>query len=74
MCTPDKVIAIALEQVGYREKKSNANLDDKTAANDGSGNFTKFGKLVDSYPNFYNGKKQGAAWCDVFFDALFLLF
>ena len=73
MCRPDDVINLALGEIGYREKKTNANLDQKTAANDGSGNYTKFGKIVDSYPDFYNGKKQGYAWCDVFFDALFLL-
>ena len=69
--TPEKVIAVALSYVGYLEKKSNAQLDD-FKANAGSGNFTKFARDLDAIPNFYNGKKNGFPWCDVFVDWLFV--
>lgn len=66
-----KVIAVAEAEVGYLEKKSNDQLDDKTA-NAGSGNFTKYARDLDAIPGFYNGKKQGFAWCDVFVDWCFV--
>lgn len=66
-----KVIALALEQVGYLEKKSNAMLDDKTA-NAGSNNYTKFARDLDAIQGFYNGKKNGYPWCDVYVDWLFV--
>ena len=66
-----KVIDLALCEVGYLEKKSNAQLDDKTA-NAGSGNYTKYARDIDAISGFYNTKKQGAAWCDIFFDWLFV--
>lgn len=64
-----KVLDIALSEVGYLEKASNSNLDDKTA-NAGSKNYTKYSRDLAAV-NFYNGKKQGAAWCDVFVDWCF---
>jgi hypothetical protein len=54
---PQKVIDIALAEVGYLEKKSNSNLDNKTA-NAGSNNYTKYGRDLDAV-GFYNGKKNG---------------
>ena len=66
---PQKVIAIAKAEEGYLEKKSNENLDSKTA-NAGSGNFTKYARDLDAL-GFYNGKKNGYAWCDVFTDWAF---
>ena len=67
-----KVIAIAEAEVGYLEKKSNSNLDSKTG-NAGYNNYTKYAKDFDSkYPNFYNGKKNGFAWCDIFVDWCFV--
>lgn len=63
----DKVISIAMNEVGYIEKKSNANLYDKTS-NAGSKNYTKYARDLDSISGFYNGKKQGFAWCAVFVD------
>lgn len=66
---PQKVIAIAKAEIGYLEKKSDSQLDDKTA-NAGSGNFTKYARDLDAL-GFYNGKKQGVAWCDVFNDWCF---
>ena len=70
MSERDKVIDIALNEVGYIEKASNNNLDDKTA-NQGSGNYTKYARDLDKI-NFYNGKKNGYAWCDVFVDWCFV--
>ena len=71
-CTAAKVIAVAVEQIGYKEKASNASLDDKTA-NAGSANYTKYARDFDQkYPNWYNGKKNGYAWCDMFVDWCFL--
>ncbi len=64
-----KVIALAMSEVGYLEKKSNDQLDDKTA-NAGSANFTKYARDLDAIGDFYNGKKNGYAWCDVFVDWL----
>ena len=69
--TADKVIEIALNEVGYLEKKSNSQLDSKTA-NAGSNNYTKYARDLDATPNFYNGKKQGYAWCDVWVDWVFV--
>ncbi len=65
-----KVLDLAKSEVGYHEKMNKNNLDDKTA-NSGSGNYTKYGRDLDNIPNFYNGKKNGYAWCDQFVDWLF---
>ena len=65
-----KVIATAKKEVGYLEKKSNSNLDSKTA-NAGRNNYTKYARDMDNVSGFYNGKKQGYAWCDVFVDWCF---
>ena len=67
---PKEVIAIAEAEVGYLEKKSNADLDDKTA-NAGDKNYTKYARELDAL-NFYNGRKNGYAWCDVFVDWCFV--
>ena len=69
--TPEKVITLAQSQEGYLEKASNSQLDD-FKANAGSGNFTKYARDLDAIPNFYNGKKNGFPWCDVFVDWLFV--
>lgn len=61
----DKVLAIAEAEVGYLEKKSNANLDSKTG-NAGKGNYTKYSRdLVQWIGSPY---AQGVPWCDQFFD------
>jgi len=71
-CTPDAVIAVAIGELGYHEKASNAALDDREA-NSGSANFTKYARDFDQkYPQWFNGKKQSYAWCDVFIDWCFL--
>ena len=70
MSEKDKVIDVALSEVGYIEKASNSNLDDKTA-NTGSGNYTKYARDLDNI-SFYNSPKNGYAWCDVFIDWCFV--
>ena len=54
--THDKVINIALNEVGYLEKKSNAHLESKTE-NAGYANYTKYGKWYGLNP---------AYWCAMF--------
>lgn len=67
--TAIELIKIAEAEVGYLEKETNSNLDSKTG-NAGDENFTKYAR--DLYKaGYYNGNKQGAAWCDVFVDWLF---
>ncbi len=67
--TASELIKIAEAQLGYREKATNAQLDDFTA-NEGSGNWTKYAR--DLYKaGYYNGNKNGYAWCDVFVDWCF---
>jgi hypothetical protein len=56
--TVDKVLAIAKAEVGYLEKKSNSDLDSKTA-NAGSNNYTKYWRDLDK-------SLQGNAWCNCF--------
>lgn len=68
--SPENVIQIALAEVGYQEKETNACLDD-AASNSGDENFTKYARDLDKL-NFYNGRKNGFAWCDVFVDWCFV--
>lgn len=63
--TPEKVIDIAKDEVGYLEKKSNSQLDSKTA-NAGRNNYTKYARDLNEIPGLLNGNKQGFAWCAVF--------
>ena len=71
MANIEEVIALANSQVGYLEKASNSQLDDFTA-NAGDKNYTKYARDLDAIPDFYNGKKNGFPWCDVFIDWLFV--
>lgn len=64
-----KLLAIALAEVGYLEKKTNSQLDDKTA-NAGYNNYTKYARDL-ANAGYYNGNKNGYAWCDVFVDWCF---
>ena len=66
-----KLIEIATAEVGYLEKASNSNLDSKTG-NAGSGNWTKYARDLAKIEGFYNGNKNGYAWCDVFVDWCFV--
>ena len=69
MGTAAEVISIALGEVGYQEKATNASLDDPYA-NAGGGNWTKYGRDL-AAAGYYNGDKNGYEWCDVFVDWCF---
>ena len=69
MSKPADIVAIALAEVGYREKATNSMLDDKTA-NSGSNNWTKYARDL-AAAGYYNGNKNGYAWCEVFVDWCF---
>lgn len=71
MTFANDVIKIALAEEGYLEKASNSQLDSKTA-NAGANNYTKYARDLDNISGFYNGKKNGYAWCDVFVDWCFV--
>lgn len=71
-CNPQKVIDVALSQVGYKEKASNSQLYEKDA-NVGYDNWNKYANDIDTkYPDWYNGKKNGYDWCDIFVDWCFI--
>lgn len=71
-CYASAVVAVAIGELGYVEKASNSQLDDKTA-NPGSANWTKYARDFDEkYPKWYNGKKNGYEWCDMFVDWCFV--
>jgi len=69
-CYVESVITIARGEVGYSEKESKSDLDSKTA-NAGDENFTKYARDLDKVSGFYNGRKQGCYWCDIFVDWCF---
>lgn len=71
MSAVDKVLAVAGAEVGYLEKETKDYLDDQTA-NAGDENITKYARDMDGISWFYNGHKQGVAWCDVFVDWVFV--
>lgn len=66
----NKVIQVALQEVGYLEKKDNSNLDSKTA-NAGYNNWTKYARDLDKL-GVYNFAKNGFDWCDIFVDWCFV--
>lgn len=63
-----KLIACAEAEVGYVGKKTNAQLDDKTANTRGL--YTKYARDLDVL-GYYNGRKNGYDFCDVFADWCF---
>ena len=65
MTPTDKVLSIALAEVGYLEKRSNSQLDDP-AANAGGRNYTKYARDLDR-TSIFNTPKQGYDWCAVFY-------
>ena len=69
MSKPSDIVNIAIAELGYKEKASNASLDEKTA-NAGSANWTKYARDL-AAAGYYNGNKNGFAWCDVFVDWCF---
>ncbi len=66
----EKVLSIALGEVGYLEKETPQQMDSKTG-NAGDENFTKYARDLDAL-DFYNTDKNGYAWCDVFVDWCFV--
>ena len=66
-----QLLDIARSQIGYLEKTSNNQLDDFTA-NAGANNWTKYARDL-SDAGYYNGNKNGYAWCDVFCDWCFYI-
>lgn len=68
--TVSRLLEIARSQIGYKEKKTNSQLDDATA-NAGDGNYTKYARDLHK-AGYYQASKQGFAWCDVFVDWCFL--
>lgn len=54
----NRLIGVAEEEIGYLEKKSNSQLDDKTA-NAGKANYTKYWRDIKQ-------EWQGQAWCAIF--------
>ncbi len=61
--TVDQFVETALSYLGYLEKRSNANLDSKTA-NAGSNNYQRFQRDV--------GAGNGDQWCQYYVDAMAL--
>lgn len=57
MYDKQKVIDLALSQCSYHETGNN---------------YTKYAADLDAIPGFYNGPKNGYAWCDVFVDWCFV--
>ena len=70
MTAAERLVATVEEQVGYLGKKTNAQLDDFKA--NAGGRFNKFARDLDALGDFYNGKKNGYDWCDVFVDWCFV--
>ena len=70
MAEVDEILRLANNEVGYLEKASPEDLDDKTA-NAGNNNYTKYARDMDEL-GVYNGPKQGYPWCKVFIDWLFV--
>ena len=60
----DALIVTARKEIGYREKRTERNLDSKTA-NAGYNNYTKYARDVDDY-------YQGDPWCAMFISWCFL--
>lgn len=71
MTPQERVIATAVAELGYIEKKTDEMLDNKLA-NPGKNNWTKYARDLDGIGNIYNGKKNAFDWCDVFVDWCFI--
>lgn len=70
MTPQERLIATAKSQVGYTGKKTNAQLDSPTANTPGL--YNKFARDLDALGDFYNGRKNGYDWCDIFADWCFI--
>lgn len=58
------VIDIAINEIGYLEKETYDQLDEKTA-NAGDANYTMYQRDLAEI-NYFNSSKKGVAWCAVF--------
>ena len=65
----DRLIAVAEAEIGYLEKKSNKDLDDKTA-NAGSSNYTKYNRDMKAWAGSAGINDQ---WCQNFVDWCFVM-
>lgn len=70
MTAQERLIGTAAEQVGYMGKRSNSQLDEYNSNT--SGKWNKYARDLDALGDFYNGKKNGYDWCDVFVDWCFV--
>ena len=70
MTPQERLVATALDQVGYTGKRSNSQLDSFTA--NSGGKFNKYARDLDALGDFYNYPKQGFDWCDIFVDWCFV--
>ena len=68
MTSIDKLIAVAEAEIGYLEKKSNKDLDSKTA-NAGSANYTKYNRDLKKWTGVGS---LNAQWCQAFVDWVFI--
>lgn len=59
-----KLLDIAMNEVGYLEKETYDQLDEKTA-NAGDENYTKYQRDLAKL-SYFNSSKKGVAWCAVF--------
>lgn len=70
MTAQERLIATAEDQLGYMGKRSNSQLDEYKGNT--SGLWNKYARDLDALGDFYNGKKNGYDWCDVFVDWCFV--
>lgn len=56
----DDVVKVAVNEIGYLEKATNSNLDDKSA-NPGKNNYTKYGLLTGTNGNYWCA--SFVSWC-----------
>lgn len=68
MPSVDNLITLAKHYVGYLGKYMDQDLESFTA--NPNGKYNMFASELDSLGDFYNGKKNGYDWCDVFYDWL----
>lgn len=71
MSAVERLLATARAEIGYIEKETNSQLDDKTA-NAGDNNWNKYARDLDALGIVYNFNKNGYAWCDIFTDWCFI--
>ena len=65
----EKVLKVIQSFIGYLEKKSNKDLDDKTK-NAGNKNYTCFAR---DYKKYTGANLQGQAWCAMFISVCFVI-